>query len=79
MSSTHGFDLSIFLELQFTDLFFEQMVPEWSLAIFMEKFSMNRQEAVEKIQQQNRNNQNNSVDDSQSLLFITQNSLDEDV
>lgn len=67
-----------FLEhlLQFTNLFFEQMVPEWSLAIFMEKFSMTRKDAVEKIQHQNQH-QNNHVDDSQSL-FITQNSLDAD-
>lgn len=61
---------------QFTNLFFEQMVPEWSLAIFMEKFSMTRKDAVEKIQQQNQHH-NNHVDDSQSL-FITQNSLDEE-
>lgn len=63
-------------ELQFTNLFFELMVPEWSLAIFMEKYSMDRKKAVEKIHQQTLIN---PVDDSQSLLFITQNSLDEDV
>lgn len=62
--------------LQFADLFFVQIVPEWALAIFMEKFAMDRKKAIERIQQQNLR-QNNQVDDSE-ILIHTQNSFDVD-
>lgn len=52
------------------------MVPEWTLAIFMEKYDMDRKSAIEKIQQQSYW-QDNQVDDSE-ILATTQNSFDED-
>lgn len=55
----------------YTDLFFMKIVPEWSLALFMDKFAMNRKDALERIQTQNRAQ---NIDDSQSLC-ITQDSL----
>lgn len=38
--------------LQYEELFWEVMMPEWSLALFMSSFKMDRKEAIKRIELQ---------------------------
>lgn len=39
---------------EYADLFFEYMVPEWALLIFMEKYNLTRANALDQLQKQDR-------------------------
>lgn len=58
----------------YANLFFEKIVPEWSIALIMAKFGMMREDVVEKIQKQKPNH--SQIDDSQSI-YVTQDSINE--